>query len=451
MKPTLSAPHLISRSLRRSTRTAATLMACTLGMLCWSSTTQAATAVVADRIVAVVNDEAVTRNDLQQRLATVERQLRGQGTALPAREVLERQVLERLIIDRIQLQRAREIGVSVDDSQLDATLRRIAESNGMTPVSFRGALENDGIAWNRFREEVRNEIIISRVREREVDSRIIISDGEIDNFLATPAANASGADDYSLAHILLRVSEQASPEQLMLVRARAEQALKQLKSGEDFARVAASYSDAPDAMSGGLIGIRPLDRLPGLYADAARRLDIGGVSGILQSAAGFHIIKLLDRSAAGKGMQPLRQTHARHILIKVNELVPDAEAQRKTARIKERLDNGEDFAELARMNSNDLSAAKGGDLGWLYDGDTVPEFQKAMNDLGDNQISAPVKSPFGWHIIQVLGRRIEGASQERQRMAARQALREGKLDEAYQDWIRQIRDQAYVDIRLDGR
>ncbi len=365
--------------------------------------------------------------------------------------MLERQVLERLIIDRIQLQRAREIGVSVDDSQLDATLRRIAESNGMTPVSFRGALENDGIAWNRFREEVRNEIIISRVREREVDSRITISDGEIDNFLATPAANASGADDYSLAHILLRVSEQASPEQLMLVRARAEQALKQLKSGEDFARVAASYSDAPDAMSGGLIGIRPLDRLPGLYADAARRLDIGGVSGILQSAAGFHIIKLLDRSAAGKGMQPLRQTHARHILIKVNELVPDAEAQRKTARIKERLDNGEDFAELARMNSNDLSAAKGGDLGWLYDGDTVPEFQKAMNDLGDNQISAPVKSPFGWHIIQVLGRRIEGASQERQRMAARQALREGKLDEAYQDWIRQIRDQAYVDIRLDGR
>lgn len=429
----------------------AALLAC-LGVA--SSPVHSATsapAIVADRIVAVVNDDAITLNELNARIVAVERQLRGQGTQLPPHSVLEKQLLERMIVDRIQLQLAKESATHVDDSQLDAYLRRIAESNKMSLSEFRHAIEQDGLTWTKFREEVRDEMTIGRVREREVDNRINISDAEIDNYLATPAANSSGGEEYNVAHILLRVSEQSSPEQLMRVRARAEQALAQLKRGDDFAQVAASFSDAPDAMSGGMIGARPLDRLPPIYADAVQKLDAGGISGILHSPAGYHIVKLIERSAAGKSIKPMRQTLARHILIKVNELVPDAEAKRKAALLKERLDNGASFAELARANSNDLSAAKGGDLGWLYEGDTVPEFERAMNALKANEISGPVKSPFGWHIIQVLDRRIETASVERQRFAARQAIRESKLDEAYQDWIRQIRDRAYVELRLEEK
>ncbi len=410
-----------------------------------------ASATVADRIVAVVNDEAITLNELNTRTAAIERQLSGQGTQLPPRGILERQMLDRLITERIQLQMAKESGIQADDTQLDAYLRRVAEANKLSVPEFRAALEKDGLIWSQFREEIRNEITLSRLREREVDNRINISDAEIDNYLATPVANSAGGEEYVLAHILLRISDNASPEQLLRIRGRAEQALSQLKRGDDFAQVAASFSDAPDAMSGGILAARPLDRLPSIYAEAVKGLKNGEISGVLRSPAGFHIIKLIDRSAAGKSVKPLRQTHVRHILIKVNELVPDAEARRKAGLLKERLDNGADFAELARANSNDLSAAKGGDLGWVYEGDTVPEFERAMDGLKNNEISGPVKSPFGWHVIQVLDRRIETASVERQRMAARQAIRESKLDEAYQDWVRQIRDRAYVEIRLDEK
>ncbi|MBV2234571.1 MAG: peptidylprolyl isomerase [Sterolibacterium sp.] len=406
---------------------------------------------LADRIVAVVNDDVITLNELRDRLVTIERQLRGQGTQLPPRDILEKQMLERMIVDRIQLQFAKDNGIQVDDSQLDNSLRRIAESNNMSLSEFRYAIEQDGIAWAKFRENIREEMLIGRVREREVDSRIMVSDAEVDNYLATPAAGTQGGEEYNVAHILLRVSEQAGTEQMMRVRARAGQALAQLQRGDDFAKVAASFSDAPDAMSGGLLGPRPLEHLPPLYADAVKRLGAGEISGILQSPAGYHIVKLIERSAAGKSMQPLRQTHARHILIKVNELVPEAEAKRKAQQLKERLDHGDDFAELAKAHSNDLSAAKGGDLGWLYDGDTVPEFEQAMNELGDKEISKPVKTPFGWHIIQVLSRRIETTSVERQRLAARQAIRDSRLDEAYQGWLRQIRDSAYVEMHLEDQ
>lgn len=405
---------------------------------------------LADRIVAVVNEDAITLNELRERLATVERQLRGQGTQLPPREILEKQMLDRMVIDRIQLQFAKENGIQVDDAQLDNYLRRIAESNKMSLSEFRYAIEQDGITWSKFREGVREEMIIGRVREREVNSRIMISEAEVNNYLATPAATTQGGEEYNVAHILLRVSSRPAPSSCC-ARARAEQALSQLQRGDDFARVAASFSDAPDAMSGGLLGPRPLEHLPPLYAEAVKKLEAGGVSNVLQSPAGYHIVKLIERSAAGKSIRPMRQTHARHILIKVNELVPEAEAKRKAQQLKERLDHGDDFAELARANSNDLSAAKGGDLGWLYEGDTVPEFEQAMNALRDNEISAPVKSPFGWHIIQVLSRRIETQSVDRQRLAARQAIRESRLDEAYQDWIRQIRDGAYVELHLEEK
>ncbi len=406
-----------------------------------------------DRVIAVVNDEALTAFELRTRIAAVERQLEAQRVQLPTRDILERQVLERMITDRVQLQFARETGLRVSDIELDAAIRRIAESNRLSLPEFRAALEKDGVAWVKFREEIRDEIVLSRLRDREVESRIVVSDGEIDNYLANPDQGDSGAAEVNISHIVLRVPEQASPDQLMRIGARARAALDQLRRGDDFAKVAASYSDAPDGLTGGVMGRRPVDRLPALYADAVKKLKPGELSDILRSPAGFHIVKLVEMrgSAATKAVAALKQTRARHILIKVNELVSETEARRKLVAIKERLDNGVDFTELARLNSNDLSAAKGGDLGWLYQGDTVPDFEKAMDALKINQISEPIQSPFGFHLIQVLERRTEDATAERQRLAARQVLRDRKADEAYQDWIRQMRDRAYVDYRLEER
>jgi peptidyl-prolyl cis-trans isomerase SurA len=404
-----------------------------------------------DRIVAVVNSDAITMHELEARLATVERQLRAQGTQLPPHDVMVRQMLERMIVDRVQLQYAKETGLQVSDGELDAALRRIAESNRMSVSDFKAALEKDGVAWPKFREEIRSEMIVSRLRDREVNSRIAISEGEVDNFLAGSKNASSGNVLVNLSHIVIRVPEQADPGQLMRIAARARQALSQIKNGEDFGKVAASFSEAPDGLSGGNMGLRPLDRLPTLYAEAAQKMNPGDVSDIMRSPAGFHIIKLVERRGAEAASRTLRQTHASHILIKINELVSEAEGERKLIAIRERLEHGGSFAELARLYSNDLSAAKGGDLGWLYQGDTVPEFEHAMDALKIGEISQPVRSPFGWHLIVVHERRNDEASPERQRLLARQALRERKGDEAYEDWLRQMRDRAYVEYHLDDR
>ena len=407
--------------------------------------------ILVDRVVAVVNDQALTLHELKTRMATVERQLRAQGTPMPPRDIMERQLLERMIVDRIQLQFAKETGMQIADGELDAALRRIAESNRLTLSDFKAALERDGIAWNKFREEIRGEMTIARLRDREVESRIVITEGEIDNFLANPQNASGGEVTVSLAHIIIRVPEQADTGQLMRIGARAQQALQQIRNGEDFGKVAASFSDAPDGLSGGAMGTRPIDRLPTLYADAAQKMNPGDVSDILRSPAGFHILKVLEKRGGSMAGRTIKQTRARHILIKVNELVSESEARRKLVTIKERLDNGADFAELARLYSNDLSAAKGGDLGWLYQGDTVPEFERAMDALKIGEIGQPVRSPFGWHLIQVHERRTDEASAERKRQFARQALRERKSDEAYEDWLRQMRDRAYVEYRLEER
>ncbi|MDP1526482.1 MAG: peptidylprolyl isomerase [Rhodocyclaceae bacterium] len=406
--------------------------------------------IAVDRIIAVVNDEAITRHELRDRMATIERQLRDRGTPLPPRDVLEKQLLERLIVDRVQMQFAKEVGMRIPDNELDVALRRIAENNRLSLAAFRDALERDGIAWRRFREEIREEMTLARLREREVESRIVISDGEIDNYLAHPE-QAHQSALVALGHIIIRVPEQADPTRLSALRARAEDALARIKSGTDFGQVAASYSEAPDAMAGGMIEPRPADRLPTLYAEAVAALKPGEVSSILRSPAGFHIVKLIDRRGGDAVGGLIRQTRARHILIKVNELVSSEEARHKLAGLKERLDNGGDFAELARLYSNDLSAAKGGDLGWLYQGDTVPEFERAMDALAVGEYSKPVQSPFGWHLIQVQERKNAEAGDERKRLIARQALRERKSDEAYEDWLRQMRDRAYVEYRLEER
>jgi peptidyl-prolyl cis-trans isomerase SurA len=405
-----------------------------------------------DRVLAVVNEEAITLLEHRNRLATVERQLRSQNVQLPAQGILEQQLLDRMISDLVQVQHARETGLRVPDVEVDAALRRIADSNRMSMSDFRAALLKDGVAWGKFREDIRDEMTLSRLREREVDARIVISEGEIDNYLANPNATPDSNPEVTLAHILVRVPEQATPDQLMRIGVRAQSALDQVRRGEDFARVAASFSDAPDGLTGGAMAPRTMDRLPGLYAEAVKKLKVNDVSEVLRSPAGFHIVKLVNRVSTQASVQTgVRQTRARHILIKTSEVMSAEEARRKIIPIREKLVSGADFAETARLQSQDLSAAKGGDLGWLYQGDTVPEFDRAMDALAINQVSEPIQSQFGFHIIQVLERRTSEASQERQRAQARQILRERKSDEAYQDWIRQMRDRAYVELRTEER
>lgn len=400
----------------------------------------------ADRIVAVVGDEVITYFELRNRLGSALKQLQKQGTPLPPQDVLERQMLERLIMDRAQLQFARETGLKVDDIQLEQAIGRIATSNKLTQQQFRQALEKDGITYTNFREEIRNEIVMARLREREVDSKLVISDGEIENHLANQAATGSN-EEYKMAHILLRAPESASPEQLQKLRLRGEQALKRARAGENFAELAAAFSDAPDALQGGEIDWRPLNRMPSLYADTGSKLGIGDISDLLRSSAGFHIVKLQGKRG-GSVVASVQQTRARHILIRINEVVSETEARRKLENVRDRIVNGVDFAEQARLYSQDGSAAKGGELGWLNPGDTVPEFERAMDALKDNELSPVVQSPFGMHLIQVSERRQRDVSAERQRNVARQSIRERKLDEAYQDWLRQLRDRTYVENRL---
>nr|MBL8409812.1 peptidylprolyl isomerase [Dechloromonas sp.] len=420
---------------------------CCLGTLLAASSANAAREPIeADHIVAVVGNEVITYYELRTRLDSALKQLQKQGTPLPPQDVLERQMLERLIMDRIQLQYAAENGMRVDDAQLDQAIGRIAASNKLTVQQFRQALDRDGIEYAKFREEIRNELTTVRLREREVDSKLVISDGEIDNYLANQAANGGG-EEYQLAHILLRAPESASPEQLQKLRLRGEQALKRARAGENFAELTAAFSDAPDALQGGNLGWRPLDRLPQLYAETAARLEPDTVSDLLRSSAGFHIVKLVAKRG-GSAPASVQQTRARHILIRVNEVMSETEARRKLENVRERIANGVDFAEQARLYSQDGSAAKGGELGWLNPGDTVPEFERAMTALKPGELSPVVQSPFGMHLIEVLERRERDVSAERQRAVARQAIRDRKLDEAYQDWLRQMRDRAYVENRL---
>lgn len=403
-----------------------------------------------DRIVAVVNDEVITLHELNARLDFAVAQLQKQGTPLPPRGELERQMLDRLIMDKVQLQHARDSGMRIDDSQLEQALQRIAANNKMSLAKFRDALQKDGIAFAKFREDIREEMTIARVREREVNDKIVISEGEIDNYLSGDSTAGNSAEEYEVAHILLRAPESASPEQIQKLKVKAEQVYERAKQGEDFAQLAATYSDAPDALKGGGLGVRPLNRLPALFAEVVVKLKDGEVGPLLRSPNGFHLVKLVAKRG-GAALPPVEQTHVRHILIKVNEVVSETEARHKLEGLYDRIKHGEKFEELAKLYSQDGSASKGGDLGWIYPGDTVPDFERAMNALKPGELSQPIQSPFGFHLIEVFERRVQDVSADRQRAAARQILRERKMDEAYQDWLRQIRDRAYVELRLEER
>jgi len=435
--------------------TAATLLASALLLAPASAAQKPRQPIVLDRIVAIVNDEAITALELEDRSRFAMKQLQQQGTAPPPRAVVERQLLERMIGDRVQLQFAKDTGLRVDDAELERAIGRIAEQNKITVQALRSTLEKDGVPYSKFREDIRGEIIMSRLRECEVDAKIVITESEIDALLAASANEEMRSDEVDLSHILVVVPENASPEQVQSRRARAEQALADLQKGADFRQVAAAFSEAPDALQGGMMGWRAGERLPTIFYDALKSMKPGQVSGLLRSANGFHIIRLNDRrggvSPAAQGPTNTQQTRVRHILLKTNELVSENEARNRLRTLKERLENKADFADLARVHSEDTSASRGGDLGWILPGDTVPEFERAMNGLKPGEISEPVKSPFGWHLIQVLERGIQDVSKERRRLAARQTLRARKSDEAFQEWVRQLRDRAYIEVRLEER
>jgi len=406
-----------------------------------------------DSIAIVVNDEVITRNELDKRIKTVEKRMTAQKVQLPDPADLRHQVMERMIIERTQMQMAKEMGVRVDDQTLDRSIARIAESQKMTLQELRNQMEKEGTTFADFRDDIRNEIIMQRLREHEVDSKIQISDAEVDGFLEQEKAFASEQVEMNLSQIMIGIPDNASPEVIAARRARAEDVMRQLRTGADFAKMAASYSDSSDALKGGEIGWRDPNRLPQLFVEPLNKLKPGQVTPIIKSAAAFHILKLVDKRsmADSQAAATVQQTHARHILIKVTPTTSAADAKRKLAEMKEKLDHhAAKFEDLARQFGTDSSAAKGGDLGWLYPGDTLPEFETAMNALKPGEVSDPVETSFGFHLIEVLERKSDDVSKEKQRNAAREAIRERKLGEATDDWQRELRDRAYVEFRDDG-
>jgi peptidyl-prolyl cis-trans isomerase SurA len=406
--------------------------------------------VLLDRVVAVVNDEAITQHELNEQRRTVAVQMREAKMTPPAPDVLERQVLERMITERALMQFARETGLRVDDTTVERAIARIAQENKLTPEQFRQALARESIGYAKYREDVRRELLVQRMREREAEARVQVTDAEVDQFLQTAMARGSADTEYQLAHVLVGVPEQATPEQLEQRRQRAEAALAQIRGGAEFAQVAAAVSDAPDALQGGNLGWRTAARLPSVFAEVVRTLKPGEVSAVLRSPAGFHVVKLVDQRDRNAPVV-VDQARIRHILIRVNETVSESEAKVRIDRVRDRLDTGSKFEDMARINSEDPSSARGGELGWLSPGDTVPEFEQAFAKLPIGEVSQPVRSPFGWHLIRVEERRSQDVSKDRQRDQARLAIRQRKSDEMFQDFVRQTRDRAYVEYKIDER
>ncbi len=409
-----------------------------------------------DSIVAIVNDTVITHSELEDQTRTIRQQLRQQNTPAPDSAVLQKQVLERLITSRLQLQLAASTGIRVDDDTLNRAINRIAEQNKLSLTEFRSMLEKDGFSFDKFREDIRGEITITRLRQRQVDSRITVTDQEVAQFLAVQARQGKSDDEYRVGHILIALPEAASPEKIQAARQKAEKILEKLQAkvgastgGADFKETAIAMSDGQQALEGGDLGWRSAGQLPSLFAAQVPAMKVGDLSGIIRSSGGFHIIKLLDYR--GGKRHTSTQTLARHILIRTTELITDDDASIRLEQLAQRIKKGEDFAELARTYSDDkVSAAKGGSLDWVSPGDMVPVFEQAMNELQLTQISAPFRSEFGWHIVQAQERREHDDTEEYTRAQAQEALRSRKIEEESQNWLRRLRDEAYVEYRLDG-
>ena len=399
-----------------------------------------------DRIIAIVDQDVITEKELQEKINSVMDNLKSQKIEIPTENVLRKQVIERLITNSTQIQLAYQTGLKISDAQVDKTIERIAEKNKLNVADFKKILEKDGTNFYKFREEIRNEITITQLKEREIDSKIVITDGEIDNFLNAQSKEIQ--DEFEVAHILIRVPEDATPEKLEKLKNKAEEAAKQIQSGKNFTQVSAAFSETPNALEGGNLGWKKASDLPTLFVDALKKIEVGKLTPILRSPNGFHILKLINKKGSS-GPLVVEQTHARHILIKLSEITSENEGRQKLIGIKDRLENGIKFEDMAKQYSEDPSANSGGDLGWINPGDTVPEFEKTMKQLNINQISDPIKTPVGWHLIQVLERRSQDMSKESARIQARQQIKMRKSEEAYQDWLQELRDRSFVELRLE--
>ncbi len=406
--------------------------------------------VLLDRIVAVVEEDAIMQSELEARMTQVMGQLQARGAPIPSKPRLQKQVLERLILEKLQLQRAKRMGIRIDDLQLNDALRQIARENNLDLTELRQRIVADGIDWREFREQIRTELTIRKLRERQVDQGINITDQEIDDLLANQAARIDPNVEYRLRHILITLPEAPSPEEIEQARQHTETLRAQIVTGgAEFAEIAIAESAGQHALEGGDLGFRRGNQLPTIFARRVPKMQIGAVSEPIRSPSGFHLIKLVERRGGQRNL--VEQTHARHILIKTNAMVDDAQAKRQLETLRNRLQAGADFAELAKAHSDDTtSAADGGDLGWLNPGDTAPAFEQHMNTLDPGELSRPFESRFGWHLLEVLERRQQDSTRELRRSEARQILAKRKREQALELWLSRLRDEAYVDIRLDS-
>ncbi|MCB1825431.1 MAG: peptidylprolyl isomerase [Candidatus Competibacteraceae bacterium] len=418
-----------------------------------------------DAIAAVVNDDVITRRELEAAMAAIKIQLRQQKVPIPPDSVLENQVLERLILSQLQLRAAERNGITVDDATLNAAIETLARRNNMNLTQLRQMIEKDGTDFAKFRDDVRREIMAARLRQKLVDSQIQVSEQDVDSLQAQLAggggdfggggnSGAGGEREYHLAQILIALPEEATPRQVETARQEADKVLARLRQGADFRQMAVSVSAGRQALEGGDLGWRRADQLPTLFTEVVPKLQPGQLSGLIRSPSGFHIVKLLEVKGGGEARSSassnlVTQTHARHILIKTSPQLSDEETRQRLAQLRQRIQNGEDFAVVARANSEDTpSAERGGDLGWVTPGMLVPRFEQAMNELQPGEISAPFKTPFGWHIVQVRERRQGPASTEANRARVREALLRRRADEEWEQTLRRLREEAYVEIRL---
>lgn len=415
----------------------------TLGMLPASAEEQ-----LLERIVAVVNDDIVLASEFEAELAAVRSQLRQRNVRMPPEDELRRQVLERLVMQTLQLNVAERNGVTVDDATIDAAVRRVAARNNMSLSRFRDALAGEGLTMAEFRERLRRDIILSRLRQREMQRRVNVTDQEIDQFLAQ---NRDEDTEYRLAQILVSVPEAASADAIAEARAEAEAVVEALESGEDFATVAAAHSDARNALEGGDLGWRTAARVPAPVADRVGRMSPGDITPVLRSPSGFHIFRLVDRRSSEQRL--ITQARVRHILIETNDVVTDTDARLRLESLRERIEGGADFADLARANSDDAaSASAGGELGWIDPGATPPQFEEVISSLAPGELSEPFRTGSGWHLVQVLERRERDVTEAIARNEAAEAIRQRKEEEQTELWLRELREEAYVEYRLgDGR
>ncbi|WP_061163853.1 peptidylprolyl isomerase [Caballeronia temeraria] len=407
---------------------------------------------VADSVVAVVNDGVITQRELEDRTALIVKRLQQQNAPVPPADQMQRQVLDQMVLERIQLQKAKEDGIVIDDATVNRTLARLAQQNQMTLDVYRSRIEAQGVPWSTFMRDARTELTLSKLREKEVDSKITVSDGEVANYIASQRGpGARNTSDLRLQHIMFKLPSDAPASEVTKVQTQADAVLKQAQAGDDFAKLAKQNSQDTDASKGGDLGFRTPGSLPAGIVSAVSTLRPGQiVPTLLRTDGGFEIIKLVDRRASqgtAADAPKLVQTHVRHILLRVSDGMSEQTARQRLLDIKQQVANGGDFANFARTYSQDGSASQGGDLGWISPGETVPEFERAMNNLQDGAVSDPVRSEYGYHLIQVLGRREAEGSAAQQLDIARQAIGQRKAEQAYSDWLRELRDTAYVQYK----